>query len=66
MLPGSMSRPVNDLFLTSLPTSVPFRTSLLRTLLLTIWRLPMWSAAYDVPPSATISASVATTFAYDR
>jgi hypothetical protein len=46
--------------------TVLFRMSLLRRLLSTTALLPTWRTAWDVPPSATNKASVATTFAYDR
>ena len=58
-----MSRPVRELAATSRPAMLPLRTSALRMLLSTMSALPIRSAAYELPPSATKTAIVAITFA---
>ena len=75
MVPFLSLAPVIDPFATSDPVIVPLRMSLPRRALLrtsplriepsTMFLPVTRRAAYDVPPSAMISASVAVTFAYE-
>ena len=58
-----MLRPVRPLRLTSRSLSVRLRTSTPRTLLLAMSPLSICSAAYDDPPSAMNTATVAITLA---
>jgi hypothetical protein len=61
--PSLTSDPVRERFLTSVPVRDPFFMSALVSEPLRTLPPPIVTAAYDVPPRAAMSATVAVTFA---